>query len=267
MESPKKRRKTRNSSTGSSAFLNHPADEELAGVILSFCDFQQLLRIRKLNNFHRQLVEEEILQVSKRTIKSLPIECNSEDRDGGVQAAKLQLGQSELSKAALINKALGFCDPGGQVSEDSDYDGNRARRLLEVTGWVDVEDFYEERDHDYVRLRNMRNSEGMGEVGWNVEIHYKRHIKRLVTAKQKVDDILGVEYDLGGLDAKTLSLRHGVMCLLWSAVQPQSLQYTDVKHTYRHTDYPSGGCETFLFFHTLDDQMIELKGSSFFAVY
>ena len=285
MESPRKRLKKEDSSTASS-FLNL-AEEGLAGTILSYCDFQTLLRIRYVNSSHRQFADGEIDQVNLRTVKSLPVDYENGGNDGGYRIVKLQLGWTEKypTKEALIDEALTYCDPGDPELEGTDYDDDRARRLLEVTGWVGVDDFDEKmQEEEWKRLNRMRNSEGDSPVGWNVQIHYKSYIKRLVTAKKMVEKILGMEsyetavrvdgdyqyvirYDLQFVDAKILSLRHGVMCLLWSAAQPQSLRYTDMEHKYRHTDYPSGGCEAFLIFRTVDNQMIELNGSYRFDVH
>ena len=85
-----------------------------------------------------------------------------------------------------------------------------------------------------------------------------------MTAKTIVKDILDfhTEFDAGFDTAKLGALRHSIMCLLWSAVQPQSLQYTKIKfcHNYDQHDYEDS--ETFLCFRTFDNQMVELKGTS-----
>ena len=258
------------------------------GTILSFCDFQTLLCLRKVNQKHNQLADGEIDRTCRRALEALTTTGTREHEsstEGCHQEIKLQLGWSEKypSRDALIDDVVERLDDMGCLEEVQEGEEERAQHLLEDTGWLDSADFDEhERLEDWRRLM-IPNQEGDSEDGWNVEIHYRSPVKRLVTAKTLVEQILGLEEYVGEVkdyvrkkkanrccgwypeaNPEVLSVRHAMMCLLWSAAQPQSLRYTSVRQRNRHTAYPSGNYTAFLFFRTLDGQMIELFGSNFY---
>ena len=174
-------------------------------------------------------------------IENQPLSYEEDFRNGDEFSVTLQHGWSSLDREGLLNEALGYCDPGGQVSweDEADYDQDRARELLVRTGWVDVDDFIEEyASEDYGRMENRRNSGGHNEIGWNVDFRYKMPVKPLVDAKKVVDIMLGTQSGSDGASDEVLNIRNVLHCILFANADRDTMKLTRMKYKYRHTAFP-----------------------------
>jgi hypothetical protein len=155
----------------------------------------------------------------------------------------------------VIQAALLYADPGGQVSEGSEYDNNRATELLRHRGWIDFEDFP-------ARNEDGSNEGDFDEVGWNVEIAF-RAMSSLADARQAMLLMISRVADFEDFDCSNFRL---VALYLLIGAQPSSARFARIKYRYRHTDYPSGGEQAVLQFRTSDNKEIELSCSTDFQI-
>jgi Fe-S cluster biosynthesis and repair protein YggX len=254
MEPIRKRQKVANEQQRS--FLIDQPDLFLE-VVVSFWDFQSLLAFRQTNHRFKRIVEEDL---KRRSLESLPIDCNDEDYDHGrFDRASLHLEWSEQfrDRDAVYEHALTRADPGGQVSLDADYDEDRARYLIHSRGWVDVEDFLGDSDAD-----TAEEDYYCSEIGWKVSASF-----RSISPEKKWNIAKAILINEDGVsmfedyEANRKFLRQCAFGLLLDA-QPSSLRHTCAKYRYRHTDYPAGGKEEALLFLTSDGTQVQLKGST-----
>jgi hypothetical protein len=252
----------------SSSFLAGKLPDEILSLVLSFCDFQSSLALRATDRRNKTLIEEEMEQLA---LRKLPIECSEEDYDNDPHNnhLTLQFGWSEsyLSRDALIEDALSYADPGGQVSLDADYNEDRARQPDSYfgveRGWVDVEDFLDlGEDNDSDEDDNGRGD--MDEVGWGVRIVFGR-VFPPKEVWRAVNSMLSEFKENTDGQADVSVLQQSVFSLLLRACR-SSITLASLSYEYRHTDYPSGGKRCTLMFLTSDNQRVELVGSSTFEV-
>ena len=243
-------------------------DDDVVEKLLSFCDFHTAVHLvgrtcRRLKRLSDTALDKWADAALERLTEK-PIEYeNSNDSGEASTEGVLKRGWSRQyrTKAALIEKALEYCDPGGQVSlEDiAQYEEDTARFLLSTRGRVDVEDFidHDGDDDDYYA----------GEVGWNVGIKHGRlslamATKFIGTAMNRLDGSvkeLGDERDqhvepVGEVER----LRHFTLCLLRKA-NPSSVHFSSLKADYRHTDYPSGSTDWVVMFILPDHNNTEIE--------
>ena len=195
-------------------------------------------------------------------LSGLPVKCTVHDYDRPEHKdANLREDWWVEDREELVDEAMEFVDPGGEVSFDLDVDEEKARRMLLSRGWVDVGHFLPNEDE---RL-DEESPGGASEVGWNVTIFYGR--VSFERALRLVDTIIGrlgdedEPYDVSALPADVSALRQRVCDLLNNHSQKASFRYAKCEYLYNHTDYPSGGIHDSLMWLTSDNRRVELAGA------
>jgi hypothetical protein len=97
----------------------------------------------------------------------------------------------------LVGNALGYADPGGQVSLDADYDKDVARELLWRRKWVDVEDFLEGNGEELDKMPGIWGSEVGRGVNYDINIYIPVACNEALKVAGSVQSVLSKLMDIG----------------------------------------------------------------------
>jgi hypothetical protein len=239
-------------------FIEHIEDDELLKELLSFCDFRSAVMVGRTCKRLKNLSDSALDRGVDTALARLPFEYeNVDDNNEAGAYANLRRGWSNKyrSRVALIETAITHCNPGGQVNleDETEYDEEQARFLLQTREWVDVNDFLVDGGYS-------------DEVGWNVQVTF-----RAISLSQAAGDISKTMKRLNGTEdwdeeerqeEEVERLRHCALCLLRKA-DPSSIQSASVTREYRHPDYGLGGSISSVMFNH-DNTPVELHFSTDF---
>mmetsp|Transcript_27838 Transcript_27838/g.67733 ORF Transcript_27838/g.67733 Transcript_27838/m.67733 type:complete len:277 (-) Transcript_27838:582-1412(-) len=239
--------------------------EVLATYVLSFSDFQSILRLMRTNRFLYSAANEELRRREALILESgLPVECETvadASQETKVKA-ELRLGWSEpyAQKESLVNHALRFANPDGVSS--SRYKERTARHLLSsrqaCVGWACDADFPEDDHHLplYEQSASISDEEGyvVSEPGWGVLIKHGPFTGSL-TWDIFVDMLSHFEGQHPILKSKVMECTS----VLLMRARPLSIIVGYMRYDHRYsTSSWSNGNEGSLMFYTSTNLQIEL---------